>query len=114
MAESKEELKSLLLKVKEESEKVGLKINIQKTRIMASGPVMANRWGNSGNSGCLYFSGLHSLYITQVEENCRSRLRHKLLSGQPGTECREGSGSGEKSTALASPGKGPSGLLQLP
>ena len=50
MAESEEKLKSLLLKVKEESEKVGLKINIQKTRIMASGPVMANRWGNSGNS----------------------------------------------------------------
>ena len=40
MAESKEELKSLLMKVKEESEKVGLKLNIQKTRIMASGPII--------------------------------------------------------------------------
>ena len=39
MAESKEELKNLLMKVKEESEKVGLKLNIQKTRIMASGPI---------------------------------------------------------------------------
>ena len=39
MAESEEELKSLLLKVKEESEKVGLKLNIQKTKIMASGPI---------------------------------------------------------------------------
>ena len=39
MAESKEELKSLLMKVKEESEKVGLKLNIQKTKIMASGPI---------------------------------------------------------------------------
>ena len=39
MAESKEELKSLLLKVKEESEKVGLKLNIQKTKIIASGPI---------------------------------------------------------------------------
>ena len=39
MAESKEELKSLLMKVKEESEKAGLKVNIQKTKIMASGPV---------------------------------------------------------------------------
>ena len=39
MAESKEELKNLLLKVKEESEKVGLKLNIQKTKIMASGPI---------------------------------------------------------------------------
>ena len=52
MAESKEELKSLLMKVKKESEKVGLKFNIQKTKIMASGP-MANRWGSSGNSGRL-------------------------------------------------------------
>ena len=39
MAESKEELKSLLMKVKEESEKVGLKLNIQKAKIMASGPI---------------------------------------------------------------------------
>ena len=53
----KEELKSLLMKVKEESEKVGLKLNTQKTKNMASGP-MANRWGNSGNSGRLYFGGL--------------------------------------------------------
>ena len=41
MAESKEELKSFLMKVKEESEKVGLKLNIQKTKIMASGPITA-------------------------------------------------------------------------
>ena len=46
MAESEEELKSLLMKVKEESEKVGLKLNIQKTKIMASGPITSNRWGN--------------------------------------------------------------------
>ena len=60
MAES-EELKSHLMKVKEDSEKVGLKLNIQKTKIMASGPVtMANRWGNSGHSGRLYFSGLQN------------------------------------------------------
>ena len=52
MAESEEEQKSLLVKVKEESEKVGLKLNIQKTKIMAPGPhhFMGNRWGNSGNS----------------------------------------------------------------
>ena len=41
MAENKEELKSLLIKVKEESEKVGLKLNIQKTKIMASGPIIS-------------------------------------------------------------------------
>ena len=52
MAESEEEPKSLLMKVKEESEKVGLKLNIQKTKIMTSWShhFMANRWGNSGNS----------------------------------------------------------------
>ena len=53
MAKSKE-LKSLFMKVKEESEKVGLKLNIQKTKIQ-SHPCMANRWGNSGNSEKLYF-----------------------------------------------------------
>ena len=45
MAESEEELKCLLMKVKEESEKDGLKLNIQKTKIMACGPIMGNRWG---------------------------------------------------------------------
>ena len=44
LAESKEELKSLLMKVKEESEKVGLKLNIQKTRIMASGLITWKQW----------------------------------------------------------------------
>ena len=43
MAESEEELKSLLMKVKEESEKVGLKLNIQKTKIMASGPITSGQ-----------------------------------------------------------------------
>ena len=58
MAES-EEVKSLLMKMKEENEKVGLKLNIQKTKIMASGPITSwqNRWGNSGNSVRLYFGG---------------------------------------------------------
>jgi len=53
MAESEEELKSFLMKVKEESEKVGLKLNIEKTKMdgIWSHHFMANRWGNSGNSG---------------------------------------------------------------
>ena len=59
MAESEEELKSLLMKVKEESGKVGLNLNIQKTKIMAC-HFMANRWGNSGNSVRLYFWGLQN------------------------------------------------------
>ena len=61
MAESKEELKSLLMNVKEESEKVDLKLNIQKTKIMASGPITS--WetdGETGNSIRLYFSGLQN------------------------------------------------------
>ena len=64
MAESEEELKSLLMKVKVDSEKVGLKLNIQKTKIMASGShhFMGNRWENSGNSVRLYFSGLQNHY----------------------------------------------------
>ena len=48
MAESEEELKSFLMKVKEVSEKVGLKLNIQKTKIMASGPITS--WESNGNS----------------------------------------------------------------
>ena len=63
MTESEEELRTLLMKVKEESEKVGLKLNSQKTKIMASirsHHFMANRWGNSGNSDRLYFSGLQN------------------------------------------------------
>ena len=58
MAEEEEELKSLLMKVKEESEKASLKLNIQKTKIIASGPILVNRWGNNGNSDRLYFLGL--------------------------------------------------------
>ena len=58
MAESEEELKSLLLKVKEESEKVGLKLNIRKTKNgIWSHHFMENRWGNNGNSDRLYFWG---------------------------------------------------------
>ena len=60
MTESEEELKSLLMKVKEESEKVGLKLNIQKTKIMDgiwSHHVMANKWGNNENGDRLYFWG---------------------------------------------------------
>ena len=65
MAESEEEQKSLLMKVKEESENVGLKLNIQKTKIMASSPIrshhfMANRWGNNGYGDRLYFLGLQN------------------------------------------------------
>ena len=61
MAESEEELKSLLMKVKEKSEKAGLKLNIQKTKIMASGPITS--WPTEGEtmeSDRLYFGGLQN------------------------------------------------------
>ena len=58
MAES-EELKSLLMKVKEESEKVGLKLSIQKTKIMVSSPI-TSRQMNNGNNDRLYFLGLQN------------------------------------------------------
>ena len=61
MAESEEELKSLLMKVKEESEKVGLKLNIQKTKIMASGPITS--WqidGETMETVTDYFGGLQN------------------------------------------------------
>ena len=60
MAESEEELKSLLLKVKEKTEKSGLKLNIQKPKIMASHNFMANRRGTSGNSDRFSFLGLQN------------------------------------------------------
>ena len=62
-AESEEELKSFLMKVKEESEKIGLELNIQKTKIMASGPITS--WQIDGetmeNNDRLYFLGLQNL-----------------------------------------------------
>ena len=62
MAESEEELKSLLVKVKEESERAGLKVNIQKNKdhVILSHHFMANRWGKNGNSDRLYFLGLQN------------------------------------------------------
>ena len=67
MAE-REELKSFLMKVKEESEKVDLKLNIQKTKIMASSPITSwqNRWESNGNSERLFSWALTSLQLVTV------------------------------------------------
>ena len=74
MAESEEELKSLLMKVKEESEKVGLKLNSQKMKIMASGPITSwgTRWGNSGDRGSK---------IT-ADGDCSREIKRRLLLGR--------------------------------
>ena len=62
MEENEEELKSLLMKVKEESEKAGLKLNIQKTKIMVSGPITSLQLGGKKNGNCdrFYFLGLQN------------------------------------------------------
>ena len=61
LAESREELKNILMKVKEESEKTDLKLSIQKTKIMASSPITSwQEWRNNGNSDRLYFLGLQN------------------------------------------------------
>ena len=79
MAESEEELKSLLIKVKEESEKVGLKINIQKTKIMASGPISS--WQTDGETVetvADYFLGSK---IT-ADGDCGHEIKRCLLLGR--------------------------------
>ena len=65
MAKSEKQLKSLLMRVKEENEKAGLKLNIQKTKIMTSIPItsMANRCGNNENSDRLFFQAPKSLQM---------------------------------------------------
>ena len=77
IAESKEELKSLLMKVKEESEKPGLKLNIQNSETVASGPnhFMANRWRNNGNSDIFIFLGSK---IT-ADGDCSHEIKRHLL-----------------------------------
>ena len=75
MAEGKEELKSFLMKVKEESEKGGLKLNIQKTKIMALVPsLQENRWRNNGNRDRLYCLGL--------QNHCSHEIKRCLLLGR--------------------------------
>ena len=79
MAESEEELISLLMKVKEESEKVGLKLNIQKTKIMASGPITS--WETDGETVetvRLYFLGLQN----HCRCDCSHEIKRRLLLGR--------------------------------
>ena len=76
MAESEEELKSLLMKVKEESEKVGLKLNIQKTKIMASGPITS--WEIVETVSDFIFWGSR---IT-ADGDCSHEIKRRLLLGR--------------------------------
>ena len=80
MAESKEELKSLLMKVKEEGEKVGLKLNIQKTKIMASGPITSWQIDGKTMETVTDFTSLDSK-IT-ADGDCSHEIKRHLLLGR--------------------------------
>ena len=77
MAESKEELNSLLMKVKEETEKIGLKLNIQKTKIMASGPITS--WEIYGETVSDFIFG--GFKIT-ADGDCSHEIKRRLLLGR--------------------------------
>ena len=77
MAESEEELKSLLMKVKEESEKVGLKLNIQKTKIMASGPIPS--WEINGETVSDFIFGGSKI---TADGDCSHEIKRHLLLGK--------------------------------
>ena len=79
MAESKEELKSLLMKVKEESEKVGLKLSIQKTKIMASGPITS--WQIDGETMATVRDFLRGSKIT-ADGDCSHEIKRHVLLGR--------------------------------
>ena len=79
MAEGEEELKSLLMKVKEESEKVGLKLNIQKTKIMASGPIIP--WQIDGETMETVTDFIFLDKIT-ADGDCRHEIKRSLLLGR--------------------------------
>ena len=80
MAESKEELKSLLMKVKEESEKVGLKPNIQKTKIMASGPISS--WQTDGDTVVTVTDFIFLGSIITADGDCSQEMKRCLLLGR--------------------------------
>ena len=80
MVESEEELKSLLMKVKEDSEKVGLKLNIQKTKIMASGPITP--WEIDGETVAEFFEGGSKL---TANGDCSHEIKRCLLLGKTAT-----------------------------
>ena len=80
MAESEEELKSLLMKVKEESEKVGLKLNIQKTKVMASGPIIS--WQIDGKTVKIVTDFILGGSKITVDGDCSHEIKRRLLLGR--------------------------------
>ena len=80
VAEGKEELKSLLMKVKEENEKVGLKLNIQKTKIMASGPITS--WQTDGEAMETVTDFSFSVSKVTEDGDCSHKIKRHLLTGK--------------------------------
>ena len=80
LAESKEELKSLLMKVKEESEKVGLKLNIQKTKIMACGPITS--WEIDGETVETVSDFIFLCSKITADDKCSHEIKRHLLLGR--------------------------------
>ena len=80
MAESKEELKSFLMKVKEESEKVGSKLNIQKTKIMASGPITS--WQTDGETVETVTDFILGVSKITADGDCNHKIKRCLLLGR--------------------------------
>ena len=80
MAESKEELKSLLMKVKEENEKAGLKLNIQKTKIMASGPITS--WQIDGETVEIVSDFILGGSKITTDDDCSCEIKRHLLLGR--------------------------------
>ena len=80
MAESKEELKSLLMKVKEETEKVGLKLNIQKTKIMASSPITS--WQIDGETVETVADFIFGVSKITADGDCSHEIKRHLLLGR--------------------------------
>ena len=80
MAETEEEIKSLLMKVKEESEKVGLKLNIQKTKITASGPITS--WQTNGEKVETVKNFIFVGSKITVDSDCGHKIKRRLLLGR--------------------------------
>ena len=80
MAESEEELKSLLMKLKEESEKVGLKLNIQKTKIMVSGPITS--WQTDGETMETMTDFIFLGFKITMDDDCSHEIKRRLLLGR--------------------------------
>ena len=103
MAESEEELKRLLMKVKEESEKVGLKLNIQKTKIMASGPITS--WEIDGETGETVSDFIFGVSKITADGDCSHETKRCLLLGR---KVMTNLDSILKSRDITLPNKGPS------